>query len=147
MSSPVSGVAAKPTLIAMGTLGSPQTFATIANIGDIDGPQFSADQVETTSHSTGDAWDTYISTIVRGGEFTFPLFFVPGYAGHSFTNPEGLGFVFANRQLRWYRMTGSNGNVLCYFQANISSYSLSAPVAGVYTAQTTFKLTGQPIFV
>lgn len=144
---PVSAVPAKPTLLALGTAGCPQTFSTIANIGDLQLPQFSSDEVDVTSHSTGNVFDDWVVTIRRGGQVTFPLYFVPGYAQHSFTNPEGLGFIWKEGQKRTYRVTFSDGSVWCYFDAFVTNYAINAPVAGVYTADVTFRVTGEPLFL
>jgi hypothetical protein len=142
-----SALAAINTVIAIGSQGCPQTFTDIANIGDLEGPSIEAEVVDVTSHSTNNPWRQKIVTLLNAGQITIPLFFIPsstGDGGHGATS--GLLQVFTGRQLRWYRMRFPDTAVTTwYFQAYLSSFSMTAPVAGVETANVTFELTGQPI--
>lgn len=135
------------TFLKLGTQGSPQTFTTIANIGDISGPSFSAEVVDVTSHSNGDPWRRKITTLLDGGELTIPLFFIPSSGspdGHNGTN--GLLSVFSNRQLRRYALVFPDAAATTYyFDAYISTFGMKEPVAGVLTADVTFVITGEPI--
>jgi len=142
-----AALAAINTVLAIGSQGCPQTFADIANIGDLEGPSFDAEVVDVTSHSTNNPWRQKIVTLLNAGQITLPLFFIPastGEGGHGATS--GLMQVFTGRQLRWYRLRFPDaGSTSWYMQAYISGFNMTAPVAGVETASVTFELTAQPI--
>lgn len=147
MASIPAALAAINTVLAIGSQGSPQTFADIANIGDLEGPSFEAEVVDVTSHSTNNPWRQKIVTLLNGGQITLPLFFIPastGEGGHGAVS--GLMNVFTQRQLRWYRLRfPDSAATTWYFQAYVSTFNMSAPVAGVEQAAVTFELTGAPI--
>jgi hypothetical protein len=113
----------------------------------MEGPTMEGEVVDVTSHSTNVPWRQKIVTLLNAGNLAIPLFFIPTEAGHSFSNPEGLGYVFTHRQERWYRFTFADATpTIWYIRGYISTFNLTAPVAGVYTAQVTFEWTSQPIF-
>ncbi len=144
------------TLWKIFDLGSPNIANTIANVGDIAGPTFSATIVDVTSHSTGTPWRQKCVTLLDNGDVTLPLYFIPSSPGsdnqpstqfgHNFTS--GLGSVFAGRQLRNYAMVFPDAGATTYYmQAYISKYSFDAKVAGVLGSSCTFSCTTQPILV
>lgn len=143
-----SALAAINTLFKIGSQGCPQTFTTIANVGDLSGPSVSGTVVDVTSHSTGSPWREKIVTLLDGGEISLPLFFIPsssGPDGHNGTN--GLLSVFTNRELRRYSLTFPDGaQTTYYFDAYITKFNFTEPVAGVVTANCTFTITSEPIF-
>ena len=145
------------TLIKIGNLGSPISFNTIANVGDIS-PLLGmkADIVDVTSHSTTVPWRQKITTLLDNGDVSFKLFFIPSSAGsdgtpntpygHDGTN--GLLAVFTGRQLREYQLVFPDPVATTYyFQAYISKFNILAKVAGVLEADVTFTTTGQPVLV
>lgn len=144
---PAAAQAAINTVLAIGSQGCPQTFADIANIGDMSGPSFEGEVVDVTSHSTNTPWRQKIVTLLNNGQITMPLFFIPsstGEGGHGAAS--GLLQVFTGRQLRWYRLSfPDTGPTRWYFQGYVTAFNMTAPVAGVLTASCTFTLTGQPI--
>lgn len=144
------------TLLKISNQGSPLTFNTIANVGDLTGPSMAAAVVDVTSHSTNTPWRQKIATLIDPGSVTLPLYFVPSSPGSDGTpaTPEGhngtngLLSVFAGRQLREYSLTFPDAAATTYyFQAYITKFNFKAPVAGVLTADVDFTLTGQPLLV
>ena len=137
------------TLLKMANAGSPLTYTTIANVGDINGISFSANVVDVTSHSTGSPWREKITTLLDAGEISAPLYFIPSSAapaGHDFTN--GLGSVFTNRELRRFAIVFPDaGATTYYFDAYVSKFALKATVAGVLEAAVTLTITGEPQLV
>lgn len=143
-----SALAAINTLLQLGSQGCPQTFTTVANVGDLTGPSISGNVVDVTSHSTEVPWRQKIVTLLDAGEITFPLFFIPastGAAGHGATS--GLLEAFTSRELRrWALVFPDAAATTWYFDAYLTRFSMTAAVAGVETAQCTLILTGQPVF-
>ena len=146
---PAAAQAAANTLFQMGTQGCPQTFSTIANVGDLSGPSMAATVVDVTSHSTGNPWRQMIVTLLSAGEISLPLFFLPNVAsggGHDGTS--GLLSVFAGRQLRRFALVFPDAQATTYyFDAYVSKFNFKEPVAGVIAADVTFTITGQPVLV
>lgn len=144
------------TLLKIGNQGSPITFNTIANIGDINGFSLSATIVDVTSHSTNNPWRQKIPTLLDNGDLVCRMFFIPSSPGsdgtpntpfgHNGTN--GLLAVFTGRQLREYSVTFPDpAATTWYFQAYVTKFGQHATVAGVLEADTTFTSTGEPILV
>ena len=142
MSSPVAAIAAINTSLGLGDGASPETFTTIANISDITGLQLATTIVDVTSHSTGKPWRQKLPTLLDAGDLTCKLFFVPGYAGH-----QALLTIFKNRTLSNYTITFPELDApVWWFEAFITKFSISEPVAGVITADVTFSATDEPNF-
>lgn len=148
--------AAINTLFKIANLGSPSTFNTIANVGDLTGPTMSAAVVDVTSHSNNNPWRSKIVTLLDNGDITLPLYFIPSSPGSDgvAANPEGhngtngLLSVFTGRQLREYSVTFPDAAATTwYFQGFISKFTMSAKVAGVLDATVTFTFTSEPILV
>ena len=143
----VNAVAAINTLLKMANAGSPSTFVTIANVGDI-AINMSGNVVDVTSHSTGAPWREKLTTLLDAGDLPIKLFFVPDSAGpdgHDGTN--GLLSVFTTRSLRRFSITfPDTGATVYYFDATISRFNIIATTAGVLEANVTFTITGEPIF-
>ena len=57
-------IAAFGTLIQVLSAATPETYATIAGVGDITGPNTNVAEVETTSHSTGQPHKTFMPTLI-----------------------------------------------------------------------------------
>lgn len=145
-------LAAINTLLKIGSQGCPQTFYTVANVGD-EAMSVSGAVVDVTSHSTGDPWRRKIVTLLDGGDLTFPLFFIPdstgiqgdGTFGHGGTS--GLLNVFTLRELRrWALVFPDAGATTWYFDGCITKFNIGAAVAGVETASVTITVTGMPVF-
>ena len=120
--------------------GSPATYQTVANVGDLTGESMSSTIVDVTSHSTGTPWREKRTTLLDAGDVTFPLFWVPGDAGM-----KALLAHFTNRDVLDCQLVYTDAaETSDQFVAQISKWSKKAPVAGVYTADVTFTITGEP---
>lgn len=121
---------------------SPITYGAnpIANVGDYAGPSMSANIVDVTSHSNTDPWRQKITTLLDGGDLTLPCYFIPADTDH-----KALLAVFTARELRQYKLVfPDTGHTTWYFDAYISAFRFTEPVAGVVTANVTFTVTGEP---
>lgn len=128
------------TLLQIGDGGSPETFATIAEVGDLDGPDMSLGTEETTNHG-GDGWDEFIGTILSGGEVGMPINFIPSESTHDMST--GLQADMVNKTKRNFRMVypdaGSNGY---QFKALVTGFKPKAPVKGKLSADVKLKISG-----
>jgi hypothetical protein len=138
------------TLLQLGQLNtSPETYTSIANIGDLSGPDLTIEDADVTSHTQGFPWHVFVPCLIMPGQITFPLFFIPynivGDSGGG--SPGGLIDVAVGRQMRNWRVQFPDQDLSAwYFTAFISKYSMKAPVKGVLTMETTLKLSGQVYF-
>lgn len=146
-----SGTPAVGTILSVSNLGSPQTFIPIGNASNIKW-NLKMGQADTTNQGTG--WKQSIPTLGDPGTMTCDIHFIPGSAGrdglstglegHSFSS--GLGYIFQNRQIRYYTLTFPDGTAEV-FQAYISEFPIDADVTKDLMLHVTFQLTGQPTFI
>ena len=134
------------TLLKMGDGGSPtETFTTIAEVGDIAGPEVTSDSKETTNHSSPNGFEEFVVTIKRTGQVTFPINFTPSAATHSYAT--GLLHDAYNQHLRNFQLVfPSSPAVTWSFAAYVQSFKPKAPVNGVLGADITLRISGSPTF-
>jgi len=143
------------TLLKIGSSGSPQNFDTIANVGDMTGPGFSAQLVDVTSHSTGNPWRIKVPTLLDNGDLTTKVFFIPSSPGvydgttqFGHNGTTGLLRVFTQRELHEYSVTFPDGPATTwYFQGYLTKFAMTAAVQGVLEASSAFTFVNQPILV
>lgn len=80
--------------LQMGDAGTPEAFATIAEIIKLVPPKMKRDAMEVTNHQTGSGWREYIAGFRDGGEMEVEANWVPSNATHNSTT--GIIHVFAN---------------------------------------------------
>lgn len=130
------------TLIQKGDGGSPtEVFATIGELGDIDGPGFTR-ELHDASVQTSD-WAVVIPGMKRAGSITFTINFDPVEGTHD--HLSGLLSDYLNNNLNNYRIIFPDpGSTTWQFAAYITNFGPSAPVDGVLTADITMELNGEP---
>lgn len=132
------------TLLKIGDGGTPEVFATIAEVRDISGPSLSLATEETTTHSSAPAsWRDHMATLHDAGEVTFDVSFVPTHATHNPTT--GLLKAFADRRRTNFQMVFPDVAATTWrFAAFVTGFEVGAPVEGILTASVTLKVVGQP---
>ncbi len=130
------------TFLKKGDGGAPtETFATIAEVGDIDGPDMSLATEEVTHHGSVNGWDEFVGTILSGGEVSFPINFLPSDATHNAST--GLQADMVNRTKRNFQIVypdpGGNGY---QFKALVTGVKPKAPVKGKLSADIKLKISG-----
>jgi hypothetical protein len=122
----------------------PEGFTTIAEVKDISGPDLSADTEDVTAHDSEDGIEESIPTILRTGEVTFPVNFVPGHATHG-SSAGGLIHAWRNRVLKNYRLVMAPAIGYTWaFTAYVTGMSFGNPVGGAAAADVTLDVTGAP---
>jgi hypothetical protein len=138
MASYSSGQSAFGTKLQRGEGNSPEIWDTVANVGNINGPQVTVASVKTTSHSTGLPYDTYIPTIIDPGKVSFDLFIKTDSSGH-----RQLLSDLQNRAIGDWRMVfPDNGSSAWYFSAFFTKFGITSAVADVTKASCEMQLTG-----
>lgn len=140
MSSATSSFA---TLVKIGNGGTSETFATIAELRDIKGPNLKLNTTEVTPHTSTDGWKEHIGTLLEGGEVTFDVNWLPADATHSFS--AGLVKDMVGRTKRNFQIVFPSASPTTWsFTALVTGVGPSAPVDGVLAASITLLITGKP---
>jgi hypothetical protein len=141
-----SAISSFGVLVKKGDGGSPEVFATIAELLDIEGPSLELDTEEVTSHASTDGWAEYIGTILDAGEVTFDVNYVPTNATHNAST--GLIKDMVNRTKRNFQIVFSDsGNTTWAFTALVTKMGPAAPVRGALRGSVTLRITGKPTLV
>jgi len=123
-----------------GNGASPESFTTIAEVKDISGPEITLDTLDVTTHSSSGHYEEVIPTILRSGEVTFDVNWVPADATH-----QGLITDRDNRTKRTFTMIMTDpGTATWTFAAYVTKFAVAGPVVGVLGGSITLKITGQP---
>jgi Lambda phage tail tube protein, TTP len=148
MSATAIAIPAINTLLQYGNGASPEVWTTVANIGDLGGPQMSSTVQDVTSQSTGDYFRRKIQTLLDCGMISAPLYFVPGDPGH-----QALLGIYTGRSgntgnpTYWrvlFPVAAGNPQIGYVFTGWLTKFSLKEPVAGVIEAAIEIDLTGPP---
>jgi predicted secreted protein len=140
---PTLAIPAFGTLIKIGDGGGPENFTTIAELMDIKGPKFKMDTEDVTNHLSAGSWEEVVGTILRSGEVTFDVNFVPQNATHSYSS--GLLRDMVNKTKRNFKLVFPDTAVTTWaFTALITGFEPEMPVKGKLKASITLKVTGQP---
>lgn len=126
-------------LLKVGDGGTVESFTTIGEVRDISGPGMSATMKEVTSHDSG-GWAEQIPTVLKGGDVTFTVNFVPSGATHD--HETGLIADWMGRVKRNYQLVWPDGATTYQFAAYVSGVEPSAPVEDEIVADVTLSITG-----
>lgn len=139
-----NAIAAYGTLLKIGDGGGPETFTTIAEVTSIGGPSLGLDMIDATSHDSTQGWEEVIGGILRSGEVTMELNFIPTEGTHNAAT--GLIADMVARTLRNFQMVFPDaGNTTWAFSALVNKFQPAAPVDNKLSASCTLKLSGSPI--
>ncbi len=129
-------------LLKIGDGGGSETFTTIAEVKDIEGPELELEAKDVTSHDSN-GWREFIGTLLTGGEVSFDLNFIPTHATHSYS--AGLIKDLVNRTKRNFKLVFPDGGSTTWtFAALVVGVKPSGPVEDELSAEVTLQVTGQP---
>ena len=150
-----SGLPAVGSVLWIASMGSPQVYNPIGNLGNQDWAM-KAETADTTNQGT--AWRQMIVTLRDGGKFTAALHFMPNGGGgqhdgalfdgvtpFSTSLANGLGAVFTSGQTRNYKLVFPDGTVE-YMQMIITDFPINMDVTKDLDVKVGFQVVGQPIF-
>ena len=154
MASPIPK-AAIGTQLWIGDDESPEYFTRVGRIGDVSGPNVTADTIETTTHDTEDlegGYKEFITSLKDGGEVTFPIMFDPTSEEHneSATDPGvaagGLKYLIESREKRNMRLVlPSSPKYRLSFKGVLTQWGGDFKVQGAMMANITIKVSGRPV--
>jgi predicted secreted protein len=129
------------TLLKMGNGAVSETFTTVGEVLDIDGPDLSLDTEDVTSHDSANGWSEHIGTILNGGEVSFSLNFVPTDPTHDAST--GLQADMIARTLRHFQIVLPDAGTTTYaFSALVTGFKATEPVKGKLGADVKLKISG-----
>jgi hypothetical protein len=134
-------LAAIGTLLKRGNGGTPESFTTIANVGDIAGPTLKATMEDVTNHSSPGKFEETMPTTKSLGQIKFPVNFIPTNATHSYA--AGLVKDWSDGTKRNFQMVFPDSTTWS-FAAYVEEVSFKAPTKGLLAADVTLTITGQP---
>lgn len=136
-------LAAYGTLIKRETT-TPGTFATIAEVKSISGPNMSSDVIDVTTHSSAasGAWREKIASLIDAGELSFDINFIPSAQGH-----KDLRTDFTSRVKRNFQIVFPDAGPTTWdIQGIVTSFEMEAPTDDVLSASITITITAAPDF-
>lgn len=128
-----------PGISARGATLTVAAGAAIVGVTQISGPGITLDTVDTTAHDSVDGWEEAVATILRSGEVTLDINYVPTAATHKNAG-TGLLAIMLGRTSPVWTLAFTGGSWL--FNAFVTGFEPSAPHDGKLSATITLKPTG-----
>jgi hypothetical protein len=136
-----SGIAAFGTLLKIGDGGSPESFATIAEVTNIDGPSGKTGTADVTNHSSPSAFKEIVATTIDPGTYKITVNFTPTAITQNYST--GILRDWINRTKRNFQLVWPNvGNTTIQFAAYVTDFSTKNPVDGKLEAEFSIEVTG-----
>jgi len=132
----MSGISAHGTIIRRQNDGV-GAFVEIANLGDITPPSVGRNSIEMTTHNND--IDQYVQGVLRRGEVTFPMNFIPTDPTHD--HLTGLYKSVIDHQVDGWQLEFPDGTDWL-FSGGISNIAPTAPVDGRLSANVSIRPTG-----
>lgn len=138
MSEAVAGFGA---LLKRGDGGAPEVFTPIAEVTGISGPALSQETAEVTHHESPGGFGEMIGTILRAGEVTLELNFIPINV-----TQKNLRTDLVNKTLRNFKIVFPDPAATTWsFSALVTSFEVTEPVDDKLGASVTLSISGQPV--
>lgn len=131
----------------MGDGATPENFTTIANVGDIGGPNITRDQHDATTHDSVARYEDSVLGVIRTGTITFPIHWVPTNGTHDNTTGLLSKLTGADVITNFKEVLPDAVNTSWILPAKVVGFEPSKPVSGILTATITLKPSGQPTLV
>lgn len=136
---PISNaISSHGTILQMGdgTAAAPGTYATIGEVGDIDGPDISPQYEEATNHSSG-GWDESKVVLMSGGTLKTKVNFVNDATQNLTT---GLRYKMYNKVLTPFKILYPDGTGETF--AAFVKLGRKAKVKGIFQSDLELKISG-----
>lgn len=135
------GIAAFGTLIKIGDGNVSESFATIAEVTNIDGPGGKTSMVEITNHSSPSAFKEVVPTTIDPGTFKLTMNWLPTVITQNYAT--GITRDWINRTKRNFQLVWPNAaTTTVTFAAYVTDFTQKAPVDGKLEADLSLEVTG-----
>ena len=142
---------AQGTILYIGDAGSPEQFFAVDHQQDFTLPQLKADQLDVTCQDESTHYYDWLSTLIDGGEISFPIVFDPTCITHNETatvagtNAGGLKYLIENRLKRNMRIQlPTTPGTRFRFLGTVSGFAGDAKVKGSLMTTVKVKVSGKP---
>jgi hypothetical protein len=123
-----------------GTLLAIVGFGTVAEVGDIKGPELTRDDIDATTHDSPDDFEESIAGLKKSGNVTFKINWNPSDPTHGGTG--SLWDLYGTGVETDFTITSPRGDELA-FAATVQGIGPDFPVNGLIAADITLKVTGE----
>lgn len=132
------GMAAFGTALKRTNSDSPVTYTTIANVENIEGPGFTSEDIEVTSHDSPNRFKEWVAGLKDGAELKMDINWDPSAVTH-----ESLLDDYDAASSKAYQLVWPTSPTITWtFSAYIKEFTPKAPVAGKLSASVTYKIAG-----
>ena len=132
------GIDAHGTQFLRGDGATPEVFAAIARVSNIEPPQLKRDTQETTAHDSPDGYKTFQGGLVDAGDVGIDLIYNPNIH-------DVLVSDLNDNEPRNYRIVfPTTPSATWSFEAVMTEFSSKAPYDDKLTASVKFKVSGKP---
>lgn len=129
------------TQFLMGDNANPEVFTAVAEVADIQGPNFAKEAIEVTHHGSTDGWRERISGLKDGGEVTLTLNFDPQGATHD-ADTGLLSQLFGDDVSNYQIILPDTDATVFEFAAVATGFTIVAPVDDKLSADVTLMISG-----
>lgn len=129
--------------LLMGDGGSPEAFAIVANVVNVDGPSEAMETVDVTHLQSTGGYREYLPHLKDGGEVSLTVHYDPTHSTHD--GSTGLKAKFDGRTLTNFKIDMSDqfaSNNVLTFAAYVTGLGKSIEVDNVIQMAVTLKVTG-----
>jgi hypothetical protein len=135
------GISAFGCAFKIGDGGSPENFATIAEITDIGGPGSKTTMIDVSNHSSPNAFKEKVAGLIDAGAFKLTMNFTPQAITQNYSTGILRDHYYRNR--RNFQMVWPNiNNTTLTFAAYVTDFDSKNPVDGKMEATMTVEITG-----
>lgn len=127
------------TLLKMGDGGSPEAFATVLEVTEINPPEISLSTDDATSHDSG-GWEEVVATLLSGGEVGAKVNWQPTNGTHDETT--GMLYAIMHRTKKNWKVVLPNTAKTFAFAALVTKFKPLTPVDKKMSAEITLKVSG-----
>lgn len=120
------------------------TFTTVAEVTSLSGPELSTETADVTHHQSPGAWEEHVPTILRSGEVSATINYLPTDSTHD--NSAGVLSLLSGKTQRDYKIIWPDASSTEWTLPSciVSGFSPSAPTDDRLSAEVTLKPSGQP---
>jgi hypothetical protein len=119
-----------------------ESFATIAEVGDIKGPELTRDEIDATTHDSPNDFEEMIVGLKKSGNVTFKINWNPSNPTHA--GAGSLWGRYGDGITTNFQIISPRNDMLA-FSAGVAGIGPEYPVNGLVAADITLKVTGEVI--
>ncbi len=128
------------TLIARAPAATPMLFTDIAEMGAITPPPMSRNEFDATTQNLN--IDTYVLGVLRRGQMSMPMNFLPSNATHDHLTGLYKALVTEPPPVDGYRVTFPD-SMVWVMSGQVQGIAPTAPVDGLLSANVTLRFSGK----